>query len=68
MTALHFGTLGHTGCCSTTCAILKNLSVLFTLDKTALLPLRTNGDSGENTLYRLEDALTQARHARGLRR
>ena len=66
MTAMHFGTLGHTGCCSTTCAILKNLSVLFTLDKAALLPLLTNGDN-ENTLHRLEDALTQARHARGLR-
>jgi hypothetical protein len=67
MTAMHFGTMGHTGCCSTTCAILKNLSLLFTLDKAALLPLLTNGDT-QATLHRLEDAVTQARHARRLRR
>ena len=54
--------LGHTGCCSPECAILNYLSILFALDKAALLPvLVPQGEDPNKVMFRLEDAVMTAR-------
>ncbi len=40
--AADWAALNHTGCCSVRCAILKNLSLIVALDKSALLPFLAN--------------------------
>ena len=54
--------LGHTGCCSRECAILSYLSVLFALDKPALLPVLVPlGEDPTIVMFRLEDAVMKVR-------
>jgi hypothetical protein len=62
--AADWAVLHHTGCCSTDCAILKNLSLIFGLNRSALLPLLVyEGTSSTQVMFRLEDILKDLQQA-----
>jgi hypothetical protein len=53
--AADWARLHDTGCCSERCAILKTISSIWALDKSALIPLLANTD--RDTRFMLEDVL-----------
>lgn len=64
--ASDWATLHESGCCSERCAILKNLSLICAIDKSALLPLLANVvESPSKVRFKLEDILTRLKQVRG---